>query len=257
MNNPLPPIDAHAHIETDVHPRTLLSLRAVVLIAMRSQDEFDRVVGRVDPLAIWGVGIHPGLVAAVRSFDPIRLRSQLDRTPLLSEIGLDRWSPVPAVEQEAVFQQALDIHDHAPCITSVHSAGRSRRVLEMLEGHRCSTVVLHWWNGTAAQTCQAIELGCYFSINMRNLQKSPALSLIPLERLLPETDHPYGNQGAGARPGNVGAVENALYPQQREPRTLMWRNFGQLVDNAGAAKRLPPKVQGLIAASRLDPTLPI
>ena len=249
MNSPLPPLDTHAHININIHPRALLSLRAVILVALRSQDDFDHVFARDDPLAIWGVGIHPGSVAPVQAFDSDRLRSQLDRTPLLSEIGLDRRSPVPPAAQEAVFRQALDAHDKAACIASVHSAGRTGRVLEILEDHRCSTVVLHWWNGTAEQTRRALALGCYFSVNIRNLRTASALHLVPPDRILPETDHPYGNRKPRSRPGNVGAVEGALAEQPYEFRFRVWRNFGQLMDNAGATERLPTKVQGLIAAA--------
>jgi TatD DNase family protein len=136
VNRPLPPFDAHAHVDVDVHPRSLLSLRAVVLVALRSQDEFDRVAGRDDALAVWGVGIHPGVEAAVHGFDPGRLRTQLNETPLLSEIGLDRRSPVPAADQEAVFRTALDAHDDAACIASVHSAGRTGRLIAAARGRQ-------------------------------------------------------------------------------------------------------------------------
>ena len=250
MNSPPPPLDAHAHVDVEIHPRALLSLRAFILVALRSQDEFDRATGRDDPLAVWGVGIHPGIAKAVAGFDLDRLRTQLAQTPLLSEIGLDGRSAVPAVQQEAVFRQALDAHDDAACVASVHSAGRTGQVIEMLEGHRCSTVVLHWWNGTAAQTRRAVALGCYFSINARNLRTAPALGLIPPERILPETDYPYGDRAKPSRPGNVNAVERALDHQPGELRIRAWKNLGQLIDNAGAAERLPPKARGLIAAAR-------
>lgn len=250
MTTPLPPLDAHAHVDVDIHPRALLSLRAFVLIALRSQAEFDSAMQRDDPFAVWGVGVHPGVPEAVASFDLDRLRHQLTQTPLLSEIGLDRWSSVPASQQELIFSQALTAHDEAACIASVHSAGRTGRVVEMLERHRCSTVVLHWWNGTASQTRRAVDLGCYFSINARNLRTARSLDVIPPERRLPETDHPYGDRGDDARPGNVHVVERALTKQKDDFRIRAWRNFGQLMDGANATERLPPKAQGIIDSVR-------
>ena len=250
MNSPLPSLDAHAHIDVDIHPRSLLSLRAFVLVALRSQDEFDRAARRDDPLAVWGVGIHPGVPEAVAGFDLDRLRSQLTQTPLLSEVGLDRRSSVPVAKQESVFRKVLDAHDEAACVASVHSAGRTGQVIEMLEAHRCSTVVLHWWNGTVAQTRRAVALGCYFSINARNLRTAAALGLIPPERMLPETDHPYGDRTPEARPGKVDAVERALAQHPEEFRVRAWQNLGQLMDNAGATRRLPPRVRGIIASVR-------
>lgn len=250
MNTLLPPLDAHAHVDVHIHPRALLSLRAFVLIALRSQAEFDSTTDRNDPLAVWGVGIHPGMPEAIAGFDLDRLRHQLTQTPLLSEIGLDRWSSAPADQQERVFSHALKAHDDAACIASVHSAGRTGQVVEMLEGHRCSTVVLHWWNGTAAQTRRAVDLGCYFSINPRNLRTAHALALVPPERQLPETDHPYGDQAPDAQPGNVQAVECALADKKENFRARAWRNFGQLVEGASAMERLPSKAQGIIRSVR-------
>ncbi|WP_420446131.1 TatD family hydrolase [Candidatus Poriferisodalis sp.] len=144
----------------------------------------------------------------------------------------------------------LEAHDDAACIASVHSAGRTGQVVEMLEGHRCSTVVLHWWNGTTTQTRRAVDLGCYFSINARNLRTAPALALIPPERLLPETDHPYADRAKDAQPGKVQGVERALAEQQQSFRIRAWQNFGQLMDNAGAMERLPTKAQGIIFSVR-------
>ncbi len=250
MTTPLPPLDAHAHVAVDIQPRALLSLRAFILIALRSQAEFESAMHRDDPLAVWGVGVHPGVPEAVADFDLDRLRHQLTQTPLLSEVGLDRWSSVPASRQELIFSQALTAHDEAACIASVHSAGRTGRVVEMLERHRCSTVVLHWWNGTASQTRRAVDLGCYFSINARNLRTARSLDLVPPERRLPETDHPYGNQTTGAQPGKMDKVETAFSEASGDFRTQAWRNFGRLVSNAGATDRLPSKAQGIILSVR-------
>lgn len=244
----LPPLDTHAHVDTDIHPQALLALRAVVLVALRSQSDFDEVADRKDPLAVWGVGVHPGVSTAIDNFDVVHLRAQLERTPLLSEIGLDQRSNVSKPTQERVFRSALIAHDDARCVASIHSAGRTERVLDMIQGHRCSTMILHWWNGSAVETQRAIELGCYFSVNERNL-RSPNLSRIPIDRILPETDHPYGDSGRGAQPGKVDAVESAFEDDPAEFRRQVWRNLGRLFDNAEATDRLPSKVRGLLAAA--------
>jgi len=244
----LPPLDSHAHVDTDIHPQALLALRAVVLVALRSQSDFDEVADRNDPLAVWGVGVHPGVSAAVDNFDAVHLRAQLERTPLLSEIGLDQRSTASKAKQERVFRSALLAHDDASCVASIHSAGRTSRVLEMIQEHRCSTMILHWWNGSADETQRAIELGCYFSVNERNL-RSPSVRRIPIDRVLPETDHPYGDSGSDAQPGKVDAVESAFEDNPAEFRWQVWRNLGRLFDNAEATDRLPSKVRGLLAAA--------
>lgn len=255
MSDPLPPLDVHAHVSPAIPGRELLALRAVVLVATRSLAEHSVTIGRWDPLAVWGVGLHPGVPAAAADFNDQLLRRQLRQTPLLSEVGLERRSRVPLGEQKRVFKAALDAHDDSACIASVHSSGRTAEVLEMLHGHRCSTVVLHWWRGSADETRAAVELGCYFSINHRDPPRGLILDLVPADRILTETDHPYGDKGQpDARPGGTAQVEHRLNPANPAgARRQVWSNFRRLVDAAGAIDRLPPKIAGLALAVPSEP----
>lgn len=247
--NPFPPLDTHAHIDVNIDPRELLATRAVILVATRSLAEYGATLGRSDPLAIWGVGVHPGVRSAVEAFDSDSLRTHLRRSVLLSEVGLDRRSAVALVDQKRVFASALAIHDEASCIASVHSAGRTREVLEMLNGHRCETIVLHWWRGSPDETRSAVELGCYFSFNPRDDRPGSVLDLVPAERRLTETDHPYGDADhVGSRPGSIDAVEQRMTGAgPAAVRRQIWSNFRQLIDNAGAMEKLPGKIAGLVS----------
>ncbi len=246
-----PPLDTHAHVEATISERELLAVRAVVLVATRSLSEHASTAGRSDPLAIWGVGVHPGLPAAVADFDDRALRRQLQGTPLLSEIGLDRRSSVSLTDQQRVFAAALAAHDDNPCIASVHSSGRTGDVLSVLQGHRCSTIILHWWRGSADETRAAIELGCYFSFNQGDAAQGSVLGLVPIDRILTETDHPYGDRGQpDPRPGATTPIEELINPKHPEgARSQVWSNFRSLVETAGVLTRLPPKVAGLVAAA--------
>jgi len=53
---------------------------------------------------------------------------------------------------------------------------------------------LHWFTGSKAEAQRALELGCYFSINAAMLESERHASMtavIPLDRLLTETDGPF------------------------------------------------------------------
>jgi TatD DNase family protein len=67
--------------------------------------------------------------------------------------------------------------------------------------------ILHWWTGTAAETLQAVELGCYFSVHSAVAWRSLFRTQVPLERLLVETDHGWAELQRN-RPfdGNTEAV---------------------------------------------------
>lgn len=246
-----PPLDTHAHVEVTISQRDLLALKAVVLVATRSLSEHASTMTRSDPLAIWGVGIHPGVPAAVADFEVQSLRRQLRGSPLLSEVGLDRRSPVPLQEQRRVLAAALEAHDDNQCIASVHSSGRTAEVLDVLQGHRCSTIILHWWRGSADETRAAIELGCYFSFSHRDTAKGSVFGLVPVDRVLTETDHPYGDRGnPDSRPGATTPIEERIHPKHpEEARRQIWMNFRSLVETAGVLTRLPTKVAGLVAAA--------
>jgi TatD DNase family protein len=243
-----PPLDAHAHVSVDIPERELLLLKSVVLVATRSISEYVETHQRKDPLAVWGVGVHPGVPEAVTKFSAADLRAQLRRSPLLSEVGLDRRSSVPFKDQKRVLKAALTIHDESACIASVHSAGRTSELVKELEGHRCSTIVLHWWRGTVDETLAAVELGCFFSVNPRDDDPKSVLNVVPSSRVLTETDHPYGDQGQpNARPGGIEAVEARLdQDDSYRARLVVWRNFERLVSSAGILQKLPSKVAGLL-----------
>jgi TatD DNase family protein len=65
---PLPAIDAHAHVLPDVSADDLRQLGAFVFAVTREGKEWEPALRRHDDLAIWGVGVHPGVPAAIAGF---------------------------------------------------------------------------------------------------------------------------------------------------------------------------------------------
>ncbi len=253
MNAKWPPLDVHTHVAPSIHPTELLSLRAVLFVATRSLSEFESTATRADPITVWGLGVHPGLPAAIEGFSRDAFRAALPRTPLVSEIGLDARSPVPLKEQQQVFDQILGILDNEPRIISVHSAGATTACLDVVEQHAARGLTLHWWRGRPGETARAIKLGCWFSINPAELRHPRVLGRVPLSRLFTETDHPYGNRGAYARPGLVPAIETAIGVQAGTiPATVregMWGNLAHLVDVTGTLELFPDRIRQLLQAA--------
>ncbi|MGW5449520.1 TatD family hydrolase [Streptomyces asiaticus] len=249
----LPPLDLHAHIDTSVPVDDLAGLGAVVFAATRSLTEAARAVQRHDSRIIWGVGVHPGLARSHTGFDPTTFTQLIDHTPLVSEIGLDGKSRVPLDRQRATFRAVLDVLAHNPRITSIHSYAACEQVLDELERSPAPGMVLHWWLGTPAQTARAVRLGCYFSVNASAAGKTALLQTIPLERLLTETDHPFGDRSsARPLPGNIAAVEQALAHHHRttlrDIRQAVWHNLATLVRDTRCATRLSRQVRSCLAS---------
>ena len=172
----------------------------------------------------------------------------------MSEIGLDGAATVALERQLRTLRSVFDVLDEQPRITSLHSHRATDELVTELSARALRGVVLHWWQGDDAATKRAVDVGCYFSINATMLRRPRLLKTIPRERLLAETDHPYGDRGAPQpRPGNVLPVEHALSRvlgiDPQGVRRLIWRNFDRLVQEADCARLLPRRVRSCLIAS--------
>lgn len=236
-----PPLDTHAHLARDIEPQAVRGLGAYVFAMTRSVNEYEEVSHRRDIRTIWGVGTHPGLVRINRAFDAEAFRRSLGSTPLVGEVGLDGASRVPMPAQLRVFRSVLAELQEQPRIVSVHSSGAHFRVLRELHRTPVDGVILHWWTGSPELTEEAVRLGCYFSLPPAMMSSTDTLKLIPIERILPETDHPYGDRySPGAkRPGGVDEVEKRLAKfygrEPREVRIQFWRNLQRLINDVSVA----------------------
>ena len=249
----LPELDLHAHVDPRISGRDLLDLDAVVFAVTRSLDEAELALKRDDALTAWGIGCHPGLVKAHKAFDHRRFADLVAHSGYVSEVGLDGRSRVPMETQEGTFQAVLSVLAHTPRITSIHSFEAAEEVVAALEGQPIKGAILHWWLGNVEQTRRAVGLGCFFSINASSVRRQDLLDEIPLDRVLTETDHPFGDRfGGEPRPGRVDDVEAWLARHYRVERTelrrVLWRNLARLADETGCRDLLPAGVQDLVAA---------
>lgn len=249
----LPPLDLHAHIDPSISEDDLHDLGAVLFAVSRSLNEAEVVLSRHDETTIWGVGCHPGLVGAQRDFTPDRFGDLLDSTAFAGELGLDGQSRVPLETQISTLRSALEVLANKPRVVSLHNYAATDAVVNELERIDTPGRVLHWWLGNATLTRHAVELGCYFSLPPSAAQRSELLVEIPLDRVLTETDHPFGDRRSrGARPGNVAAVELALAMHhgidQDDVRCQVWRNLARLIQEVGCGMLLPRRVRTLLAA---------
>ena len=249
----LPPIDAHAHIDAGIDRAEIRRLGALVLAMTRTLDEADVATAREDGMALWGVGCHPGLKKAQNGFEVDRFEELLTRTAVAGELGLDGKSRVSMDQQVATLEKALHVLRRRPRLASLHSYAATGQLLELLEACCPPGIILHWWLGDARQTERAVDLGCYFSVNASSVKRNEVLAAIPRDRLLTETDHPFGDRHSCLRkPGSVQDVEQALGLQHglspSEVRRLMWSNLRCLITTTGCSTMLSPEARVALAA---------
>lgn len=253
----LPAIDAHAHIRTTVPARDLSALDAFVVAVTRERTEWTPALRRQDDLAVWGVGVHPGLPEEIRSFDPAAFADVVEAAVFVGEVGLDGRSRTALSAQRTVFEQILEVLGHAPRPTTIHSVSATRAVLDALKARPIPAPILHWWRGSQRDTEEAIEMGCFFSVNGAEAKRPKVLSLLPPDRVLTETDFPYSRRAdsAASRPAAVATIERELMRRwgvsELELRRRLWRNLAELCERCAVSENLPRGAQEAILTAGL------
>jgi len=152
-----------------------------------------------NPYVRVALGLHPQL-AVERKSELALFEKYLPNCRYVGEVGIDAGPKYYSslAEQKRIFERILNgCVELGGKILSVHSVRSCRIILEMIEridANRRCRVVLHWFSGSRSELKRAVELGCYFSVNMPMLQSDRGCLLvkdIPKDRLLTETDGPF------------------------------------------------------------------
>ena len=177
-----------------------------------------------DSASVWSaVGVHPYDAALVDDAAIAELRSlaERERVVAIGEIGLDyhREGSDRAAQREA-FGRQLELAADLGAAVVIHMRDAHDDVFAMLaEAGPPERLVFHCFSGGPAEAERALELGGYVSFagnvsyrNAANLREAAAV--VPLDRLLVETDSPYlalvPHRGRPNEPGLVPVVGAAI-----------------------------------------------
>ena len=189
------------------------------------------------------LGLHPQLVAE-REGELTLFERLLEGTRYVGEIGLDAgprfYSSFEA--QERIFSRILSAcSEQGGKILTVHSVHTAAKVLghiERLLPPDRGRVVLHWFTGSAAEAKRALDLGCYFSINIEMLKSTKHRALVaslPFDRMLTETDGPFVQ--VGGKPLAPPDVRNAIQAIATLKGLGTAQVANQIVSNLGSLLR--------------------
>lgn len=146
------------------------------------------------------IGIHPDVASDVTNEMLIQLEEMITEDVVsIGEIGLDYHYPnFDAQKQKQLFicQIEIAIKHNLPVI--IHTRDSIEDCYEIIKNYPNQKFLLHSWSGTKQQTNKFLKISdnIYFSFNgiitFKNakLQKE-TLKLIPIKKLLFETDCPY------------------------------------------------------------------
>lgn len=145
------------------------------------------------------LGLHPQLVGT--GYDDLELfESLVQRCHYIGEIGLDFTKEYIANKdrQIDIFKRVLlcceRCGNKAVSIHSLKSVATVLKILSQLRIGNKNTYILHWFTGSIAQMQDAVDMGCFFSINPKMLKTKSGINLIqkiPPNKILLETDAPF------------------------------------------------------------------
>jgi TatD DNase family protein len=233
-------IDSHCHIAgpefaqdlAQVVDRARAAGVAGALVILAADDEPE--LRQADAVsAHWSevrfsIGVHPHAAGKYAS-DPEgaarQVRQAIDTQPLtraVGEIGLDyHYDFAPREVQQQVFREQIKLANRLRLPIVIHTREAEDDTFRILAEERAHdlTGVFHCFTGDRPMARRALEIGFHLSLAgivtfPRALELREVARLVPLERLLIETDSPFlapvPHRGTRNEPARVGRVAEVI-----------------------------------------------
>lgn len=215
--------------------------RALTILAADDDDELARAgeVLRRWPEVRFSVGIHPHASGAFSS-NPLAAVASVEaamakqpRTRALGEIGLDyHYDFSPPDLQQAAFREQIRLARRVRLPIVIHTREAEEDTFRILheEGAREVGGVFHCFTGDRAMARRALDAGFDLSLSgivtfPRSDELREVARMVPLDRLLIETDSPFlaplPHRGKRNEPAHVAFVAEAIAALRGiEPETV-------------------------------------
>lgn len=159
-----------------------------------------------------GLGYNPQLVADY-PLNKSLFDSMLLTTKYVGEVGLDYSKEFVHTKKAQINKFDYICHQSAKLnkIMSIHSRKAENDVLEMLKAHDVEHAIFHWYSGDIESARKIAEQGYYFSVNYSMLNSKKGFEIIkslPIDRLLIETDAPFGKANLNSVTYNLPEIYN-------------------------------------------------
>jgi TatD DNase family protein len=230
-------IDSHCHIAgpefvedlEDVISRARMSLAGgMVILAADDQQELERasIVSAAWPDVRFSIGVHPH-AAGKYSDDPRRaareVAAAMAAQPLtrgLGEIGLDyHYDFSPREVQQQVFREQIRLAKARQFPIVIHTREAEDDTFRILGDEQADAGVFHCFTGDRAMAQRALDIGFHISLAgivtfPKALELKEVARMVPLDRLLIETDSPYlapvPHRGGRNEPAHVVRVAEVI-----------------------------------------------
>lgn len=228
-------VDSHAHLDLDDFDadRDAVLDRALACGVVRIGNVFlgpqayhaNKALFAHRPEVFFLLGVHPGNAADCTPEAVADMRRSFatdKRLRAVGEIGLDfYWNHFPRDVQEAAFRDQLALARELGLPPVIHCRDAFPDTLRVLKDEGCSGKKLLWhcFGGGPDEAREVLSHGWHVSIPGpvsygRNEELRQAVALIPLERMLIETDCPYLSaepwRGKRNHPALIGFTAQAV-----------------------------------------------
>lgn len=201
--------DAHAHYDDD----KFLEDRDEVIASLAENGVCGIVNASVDintahtvleytkkyPLIYGAVGIHPENIEDLQAdyLDTLAKHyKENEKIVAIGEIGLDYYWDIPKEPQQKIFAEQLQLVNDLDAPVVIHDREAHGDTLDFLKKYRPKNALLHCYSGSAEFLKEILRLDCMISlggtVTFKNARHSVEVAeVVPLDRLLLETDAPY------------------------------------------------------------------
>lgn len=173
------------------------------------------------PQLLFSAGVHPTSTKEITKQISI-LDKQVadDRISAVGETGLDfHWDTVPAHKQKEMFAAHIALANKYKKPLIVHNRLADKEILELLISEKAESGIIHCFSSDHHFAKKFLDLGFYISFagnitykKAENIRQ--AASVVPLDRLLVETDAPYlspqGKRGKLNHPGHISYIIDCI-----------------------------------------------
>ena len=151
------------------------------------------------PYIYAAAGFHPENLEAYseEGIEEIKTLLQQPKTIAIGEIGIDyHWKEMPPELQKKAFDRQLTLAEELDMPVIIHAREATEDTLQILSRHKGINGVMHCFSGSAETAKILVSWGFYIGftgvLTFKNARHPvEAVSVIPKERLLLETDCPY------------------------------------------------------------------
>lgn len=233
-------IDSHCHLAGDEFTSDLADVigrakaagvsGALVILGAEDKAELERAPG---VSSAWvgvrfSVGVHPhqaGQFAGDPAGAARQTQAAVDAQPLtraVGEIGLDyHYDFSPRDVQQRVFREQIRLAGHLRLPIVIHTREAEDDTLRILQEEQARGIggVFHCFTGDRDMAKRCLDIGFYISLAgivtfPRALELKEVAKMVPLDRLLIETDSPFlapaPHRGKRNEPAHVARVADVV-----------------------------------------------